>query len=120
MPGSGATQRLSRLVGPGKAKELIFTGDIIGADEALAMGLVNRVVPPEEIEALVFQMAEKIAAKSAFSLKMAKRSINLGREVGLTPGLAYEALAEVACFCSPDREEGVASFFEKRPPRFNT
>jgi enoyl-CoA hydratase len=119
MPGSGATQRLARLIGPGKAKELIFTGDIIDAAEALEIGLVNRVVLPEQLENTVMAMAEKIADKSAFSLKMAKRSINMGREVGITPGLAYEALAEVACFCSPDKEEGVNAFFEKRKPHFN-
>ncbi len=119
MPGSGATQRLARLVGPGKAKELIFTGEIVGADQALAMGLVNRVVPKEELEAATMELAARIAQKGAFSLKMAKRSINLGREVGLTPGLAYEALAEVACFCSPDKTEGVEAFFAKRKPDFH-
>ncbi|MCB2186886.1 MAG: enoyl-CoA hydratase/isomerase family protein [Deltaproteobacteria bacterium] len=119
MPGSGATQRLARLVGPGKAKELIFTGDLITAPEALAIGLVNRVVPAAELETQTLELAQRIAQKGAFSLKMAKRSINLGREVGLTPGLAYEALAEVACFCSPERAEGVGAFFEKRKPDFH-
>ena len=119
MPGSGATQRLSRLVGPGKAKELIFTGNMIKAAEALSIGLINRVVPADELEGAVMELAGRIAAKGAFSLKMAKRSINMGREVGITPGLAYEALAEVACFCSPDKAEGIDAFFEKREAKFN-
>ncbi len=119
MPGGGGTQRLARLVGPGKAKELIFTGDIIGAEEAQAIGLVNRTVQASDLQQVVMEMAGKIAGKGAFSLKMAKRAINTGREIGLTPGLAYEALAEVACFTSPDKQEGIDAFFEKREPVFN-
>lgn len=119
MPGGGGTQRLARLVGPGKAKELIFTGDVINAEEALAIGLVNRTVPFTELQQVVMDLAKKIAERGAFSLKMAKRSINAGREMGLTAGLAYEALAEVACFTSQDKEEGINAFFEKREPVFN-
>jgi enoyl-CoA hydratase len=119
MPGGGGTQRLARLVGPGKAKELIFTGDIIGAEEALAIGLINRSVPASELREVTMEMAGKIAQKGAFSLKMAKRAMNAGREMGLTPGLAYEALAEVACFTSEDKEEGINAFFEKREPDFH-
>lgn len=120
MPGSGATQRLTRLVGPGKAKELIFTGELVDADQALAMGLVNRVVPAGELEPAVLELAGRIAAKGAFSLKMAKRAINHGQESPLTPALAYEALAEVACFCSPEKAEGVDAFFAKRKPDFHS
>ena len=119
MPGSGGTQRLPRLVGQGMARELIFTGDVIDAAKAQRIGLVNRVVPPEELEATVMKMAEKIAQKGALSLKMAKRSMRMGQEVGLTAGLAYEALAETSLFCSPDKEEGINAFFEKRKPEFN-
>jgi len=119
IPGSGATQRLTRLVGPGKARELIYTGDIIGAEEALAMGLVNRVVPHDELMASGLELAQRIAAKGAFALKMAKRSLRMAQEVGLTPGLAYEALAETACFAHADKAEGVDAFFAKRKPEFN-
>ena len=119
MPGSGATQRLTRLVGPGKAKELIFTGDIIDAAEALAIGLVNKVVPAQKLRSKVMTMAKKIADHGSFSLKMAKRAINMGQELGITPGLAFEALAEVACFTSPEKEEGMGAFFEKRNPQFH-
>jgi len=119
MPGGGGTQRLARLVGPGKAKELIFTGDIIDAQEASTIGLVNRVVPADDLKKVVMDLAHKIAGRGAFSLKMAKRAINTGQEVGLTPGLAFEALAEVACFCSPEKEEGMNAFFSKRKPEFH-
>ena len=119
IPGSGSTQRLTRLVGPGKAKELIFTGDLIDAAEALTIGLANRVVPSSELRKAVMELAHRIASKGAFSLKMAKRAINMAQEVGVTPGLGFEALAEVACFCSSDRQEGMEAFFEKRKPEFN-
>ena len=119
MPGGGGTQRLTQLVGPGKAKELIFTGDIIDADEAAGIGLVNRVVETSELRSIVMELAKKIASRGAFSLKMAKQSINTGREIGLTAGLAYEALAEVACFTSEEKQEGMNAFFEKREPIFH-
>ncbi len=119
IPGSGATQRLSRLVGPAKARELIYTGDIIDAQEALRIGLVNRVVPRQELREAGLELARRIAAKGAFALKMAKRSLRLAQEVGLTPGLAYEALAETACFAHPDKAEGIEAFFAKRKPEFN-
>ncbi|MGD8563174.1 MAG: enoyl-CoA hydratase-related protein [Desulfarculaceae bacterium] len=119
IPGSGATQRLTRLVGTGKARELIYTGEIIEAPEALRIGLVNRVVPHADLMQAGLELAEKIASRGAFSLKMAKRAIRMGQEVGLTPGLAYEALAEMACFNHPDKSEGVEAFFGKRTPEFN-
>lgn len=119
MPGSGATQRLPRLVGQGMARELIFTGDILTADEALRIGLVNRVVPAEELQEACLKLAEKIASKSAFALKMAKRAMRFSQDVPLEAGLAYEALAETAVFATPDRTEGVDAFFEKRKPAFN-
>jgi enoyl-CoA hydratase len=118
MPGSGGTQRLTRLVGYGKAKELIFTGGMIDAAEAYGIGLVNRVCPREELEDTVIKMASGIAKQSPLALKWAKKSINLGQETGLTVGLAYEALAEALLFTGKDRDEGIAAFFEKRKPRF--
>ena len=116
MPGSGATQRLTRLVGPGKAKELIFTGDVIDAAEALAISLVNRVVPAQEPRSTAMAMAKKIADHGSFSLKMAKRAINMGQEVGITPGLAFEALAEVACFASRKKRKGWRHFSRSENP----
>jgi enoyl-CoA hydratase len=119
IPGSGATQRLPRLVGPGRARELVFSGDIIDAVEADRIGLVNRVVAASELTDRTFDLARRIASRSAFGLKMAKRALRMGQEVGLAAGLAYEALAEAAVFCHPDKEEGVEAFFAKRKPEFN-
>lgn len=119
IPGSGATQRLTRLVGPGYARELIFTGDLIDAQEAFRIGLVNRVTPHEDLMEKGMALAERIAGKGAFSLKMAKRAMRHNQEVGLTAGLAFEALAEMACFNHPDKKEGMEAFFAKRKPEFN-
>lgn len=118
IPGGGGTQRLARLVGAGKAKELIFTGSLIDAAEALQIGLVNRVCPAAELEATVTAMAERIANKSPVALKWAKRTVNASSEVGLSRGLEYEALAECLLFTSKDKEEGMNAFFEKRDPVF--
>jgi enoyl-CoA hydratase len=118
MPGSGGTQRLSRLVGVGKAKELILTGNMIDAEEALRIGLVNHVRPSETLNDFVYTMANRMAEQSSLALKWAKKAINTSQETGLTVGLAYEALAECLLFSSKDREEGIKAFFEKRKPHF--
>ena len=118
MPGSGGTQRLTRLVGVGLAKELIFSGNIIDAAEALRLGLVNRVAPKEKLEETVMALAGKIAQQSPLALKWAKKSINMSQETGLSSGLGYEALAEALLFTSQDRQEGMKAFFEKRKPNF--
>jgi enoyl-CoA hydratase len=118
MPGSGGTQRLARLVGIGRAKELIYTGEMIDAEEAYRIGLVNRICPHEKLEEVVLDIAGRIAKQSPLALKWAKKSINMGLEAGLTIGLAYEALAESLLFTSKDREEGIKAFFEKRKPEF--
>ncbi len=119
IPGSGATQRLPQLVGQGIAREMIYAGDIISADAAVCRGLVNSSHPLSELQEYTMTLAKKIASKSAVSLKMAKRSLVLGQDVGLSAGLAYEALAQAAVFTSPDKEEGIGAFFEKRQPKFN-
>jgi len=118
MPGSGGTQRLSRLIGVGKAKELIFTGIMISAEEALRIGLVNYVVPKGELEERVMKVARQIAKHSPLGLKWAKRSINMSQEMNLSSGLAYECLAECLLFSSHDRQEGMRAFLEKRKPHF--
>jgi enoyl-CoA hydratase len=118
MPGGGGTQRLPRLVGPGKAKELIFTGRLIDAAEALRIGLVNRICPRDELEPLVMAMAGQMAQQSPLALKWAKRAVNMSQETGLNLGLDYEALAECLLFTSHDREEGIRAFLEKRAPIF--
>ena len=118
MPGSGGTQRLSRLAGIGKAKELIFSGNMIDAAEAFRIGLVNQICPPDKLEVVVMSLAGRIAEQSSLAIKWAKRTINVGQEASLSMGLGYEALAECLLFSSKDREEGMKAFFEKRKPEF--
>jgi enoyl-CoA hydratase len=118
IPGGGGTQRLPRLVGKGKAKELIFTGDLLGANEALELGIVNQVHPHEELEGRVWDLAGRIGAKSPLALKWAKRSINASAESGLDLGLAYEAMVECLLFASQDRTEGFEALLAKREPVF--
>jgi enoyl-CoA hydratase len=118
MPGGGGTQRLPRLVGTGKAKEMMFTGAMIDASEALNIGLINRICDPEELHETTMTMARAISGQSSLVLKWIKKSINIGQEAGVRVGLDYEALAECLLFTSKDREEGLKAFFEKRKPVF--
>ncbi|MFW9917629.1 MAG: enoyl-CoA hydratase/isomerase family protein [Candidatus Thorarchaeota archaeon] len=118
MPGGGGTQRLARLVGVGKAKELILTGNLIDAHEAFRIGLVNQISPVNELTDAAMSMAQHLAKQSQLALKWAKKSINMGQQAGLSVGLDYEILAECLLFSSKDREEGIKAFFEKRKPEF--
>lgn len=119
IPGSGATQRLPRLIGMGKAKELIYTGNMIDAKEAERIGLINRAVPPERLKDEVWNLARNIAEKSQVIIRMAKKALNRSFESTLDMGLAYEAMAECLCFSTDDRKEGMSAFFEKRKPKFS-
>jgi len=119
IPGSGATQRLPRLVGMGKAKELIYTGNMIDAKEAERIGLINRAVPPDRLKDEVWNLARNIAEKSPVIIRMAKKALNRSFESTLDMGLAYEAMAECLCFTTDDRKEGMSAFFEKRKPKFS-
>ncbi len=120
MPGAGGTQRLSRLVGPAKAKELIFTGKIIHADEAEKIGLVNMVTGDtrEELMEAAQTMARKILEKGPVATRMAKMCINMGQDIDINSGLLFERVAQTVVFCSEDRKEGTAAFLEKRAPEF--
>ncbi len=118
IPGSGGTQRLPRLVGPGKAKELILTGITIDAGEALRIGLVNQVVAGDKLEETVMTLARRMTRQSPLALKWAKKAINVSQETGLGAGMAYETLADCLLFTAKDREEGMRAFFEKRKPEF--
>lgn len=118
IPGSGGTQRLLRLVGITKAKELLFTGDLIKAEEACRIGLVNKVVPVDALMAEVAKMAAKIAAKPAMALKVTKMLINTGSNVDLESALRLESQAFALLFSTEDEKEGVGAFLEKRPPAF--
>ncbi len=117
-PGAGGTQRLPRLIGWGKAKELIYTGKIIDAAEAERISLVDKVVPQEKLGEEVNQLAETIASKSPLIIKLVKKVINRGMYTDLAAGLSYEKANFALCFATEDRKEGVTAFLEKRKPQF--
>lgn len=118
IPGYGGTQRLPRLVPVGIAKELILLGDYISASEALRIGLVNRVVRRDELDATVEKIGAKLAAKSPVALHMAKSAINNGIQADLRTGLQIEARCFSLCFGTEDRVEGMRAFLAKRPAEF--
>lgn len=118
IPGAGGTQRLPRIVGLKRAKELIFTGRLLDADEALELGLVNRVVESDDLRKAVNQLAEKLREKSPMILQYAKRCINRSIETDLQAGLKYESKLFSQCFGTEDQREGVTAFLEKRQPHF--
>ncbi len=117
-PGFGGTQRLPRLIGAAKAKELIFTGDMIDADEALRIGLVNKVVPPENLMDVAKALAQKILKNGLIAIRLVKSAINAGLNVPLEKGLAYEAETQGLAFATEDKNEGLEAFLEKRKPNF--
>lgn len=118
IPGAGGTQRLPRLIGRGKAKELIFTGRRVDADEALEIGLVNAVCDPAELLNTCFSMAAMICETGPVAIEQAKYAINMGLETDLTTGLAIESNAYWVTIPTEDRLEGLAAFREKRKPVF--
>jgi enoyl-CoA hydratase/carnithine racemase len=118
MPGSGGTQRLPRVVGIARAKELILMGEIIDATTAAGIGLVNRVAPAGQALDVAMSMAETIAARGPVAVREAKRALDLAGETSLDDGLAQELDASERIFASRDMLEGARAFFEKRPPRF--
>jgi enoyl-CoA hydratase/carnithine racemase len=118
IPTDGGTQRLPRLVGRGKALELLLTAAIISAEEALEIGLVSRVVPPEALMSEVEALAENIAAKGPIALRYIKEAIGKGLDLTLEQGLHLEADLYFLLHTTADRTEGIKAFLEKRPPRF--
>jgi enoyl-CoA hydratase len=117
VPGFGGTQRLSRRVGLGVARELIYTGKIIGPEEALRIGLVNAVYPRAELSDKVMETAKAIVAVGPRALAAAKQVINRGFDLPLSAAIAEEARAFAGCF-GPEQREGMEAFLSKRPPRF--
>lgn len=117
-PGFGGTQRLPRLVGSAKAKELLLTGDALSAEDACRIGLVNAVVAPEALAAETKALAEKLAGKSAVQLALIKAAVNTGRDISLEAANALEIASFAASFSTHDQKEGMAAFLEKRPPHF--
>lgn len=118
IPGYGATQRLTKLLGYGKTMELVMTGEMIGADEAHRIGLVNHVVEPEELVEVTMKMAKVIASKSSNTLAIAKSTIRTSLEVGLEEGVAIEADAFAGLFDSEDKEIGVQAFLNRETPQW--
>ena len=116
VPGGGGTQLLARALGPARAKELIFTGRRVRADEALEMGLVTRVVPREELDAAMLELAESICRSSPVAVREAKRAIQQGASVPFEIGIEIEDQAWRKAVASEDRAEGIAAFNEKRDP----
>ncbi|CAK7041627.1 crotonase [Tissierella sp. P1] len=117
-PGFAGTQRLSRLVGIGRAKELIFTCDIISAEEAYRIGLVNKVVSGQELMTSAIEMANKILSKSQLAIRYANTAINRGIETDLDTGMAIEKDLFGLCFATEDQKEGMGAFLEKRTPNY--
>ena len=115
IPGAGGTQRLSRLVGPSKAKDIIFTGRFVKADEALAIGLVDKVVPDESVLEEATAWARQFAGAASYAVRAAKESIDRGLEVDLDMGLEIERMQFASLFATQDRTIGMSSFVENGP-----
>jgi enoyl-CoA hydratase len=118
IPGFGGTQRLPRRIGVARAMELILTGDLIGADEALRVGLVNRVVPHAELLAETRKAADKIASKGPIAINYARRAVRKSQELPLDRGNDYEAELFALLFATQDQKEGMRAFIAKRPAKF--
>ncbi|MBC8591226.1 short-chain-enoyl-CoA hydratase [Wansuia hejianensis] len=117
-PGFAGTQRLSRLVGPGKAKELIFTADVIDANEAYRIGLVNKIVSMEKLIEESINLANRIACKGQIAVRLAKTAINRGMETDIETGMSIERELFGQCFSTEDQKEGMRAFLEKRSPNY--
>jgi enoyl-CoA hydratase len=118
VPGFGGTQRLPRLIGKGRAKELLYTADMINAEEAYRIGLVNKIVPADELLSTAKELAEKIMARAQVAVQLCKAAVNTGMDIDLESGIAYEAEVFGLCFASADQKEGMSAFVGKRKPNF--
>lgn len=118
IPGGGGTQRLTRVVGEGKAMEMILTGEIIDAQTAFQIGLVNHVFPADQLEAKTLEIANRIAEKSPVALALAKEAVKIASRSTLDEGLRREVDLFALCFSTEDKDEGVRAFLEKRKPEF--
>lgn len=117
-PGGGATQRLPRLVGPGRAMRMILTGELVDAEEAERIGLADLVVDDAELHKRTNALAQQIASYSPVALRLAKEALHAAYEMPLSAGIQHERELFLAAFASEDRAEGVAAFLEKREPHF--
>jgi enoyl-CoA hydratase len=118
IPGGGATQRLPRLVGYGKALQLVLTGEVVDAVSAYEIGLLDEIVPGVELRERTLEIARSMAEKSPVTLALAKRALRAAYEMPLSAGLTYERELFALAFATEDKEEGVRAFLEKRPPEW--
>ena len=118
IPGAGATQRLPRVVGLGRAKHMILTGEIIDAGQALSIRLVSAVVPADKLDATARELAGRVLRHGPLAARLAKLVINSSARVDLDSGLLIETLAQALCYQSDDKQEGTTAFLEKRKPKF--
>jgi enoyl-CoA hydratase len=118
VPGGGAIPRLTRLVGMARAKEIVYTGDVIDARSALQMGLINKVVPPDKLMEEARALARKLLSKSSVTLSYAKKAFNTGAELDLAAALDLDECFFARCFATEDQKEGMKAFTEKRQPEF--
>lgn len=118
-PGFGGTQRLTRAVGLSRAKELIYTADVINAEEAYRIGLVNRVVEPEELMDVALELANKIKKNSKSAVRCSKEAINTGIQADIDTAMNIEKVNFGICFSTEDQKEGMRAFLEKRPANFS-
>ena len=118
IPWDGGTQRLTRLVGRGKALEMILSGETIGSEEAHRIGLVSQVVPSEELMGIVMKMAREMASKGSIALRYTKEAVYQGMDLTLEQGLRLEADLYFLIHTTKDREEGIKAFREKKTPKF--
>jgi enoyl-CoA hydratase len=118
LPGFGGTQRTAKLAGLAKAKELIFTGKVITAQEAYDMGLINKVVPDDQLMATVQELAAKMLAAGPIGIRLAKLCVNKSLSQDIDTGLDFEAEAFGLCFGTEDQKEGMLAFLEKRTPTY--
>ncbi|MEC2304105.1 MULTISPECIES: enoyl-CoA hydratase/isomerase family protein [Heyndrickxia] len=119
IPGGGGTQRLQKIVGQGIAKELLYFGEMIDANRALALHIVNKVVPPDEVLETAKEWARKLAQKPPVALQMLKTAVNAGSNTDIETGLTIEAACFGNAFSTEDRKEGLNAFIEKRKPAFS-
>ena len=118
IPGAGATQRLPRIIGMGRAKHLVLTGEIIDAKHALEIGLVSAVTPPGQLQIRARELAKKILRQGPLAARLAKIALNASARVDMDSGLLIETLAQALCYSSEDKLEGTAAFLEKRKAKF--
>ncbi len=119
IPGAGATQRLPRIVGMGWAKHLIFTGEIIDAKQALAIGLVTAVTPAGQLQIRARELAKRVLRQGPLAARLAKVALNASARVDVDSGLLIETLAQAICYASEDKMEGTSAFLEKRKAKFS-